>query len=124
MKQTINLICIILGFIFLGIGVIGIVLPILPTTPFIIVSAGLFAKGSNKFHQWLLGTKIYQNYVSDVVTNKSLSKQKKIKILVTVSIIFLTSFILINQIHARICILLVALGHYYYFIFRLKTNDE
>jgi len=54
---------IILGWFFVLLGLIGVVLPILPTTPFMIVAAALFAKSSPRFHQMLLNNK----YVSEVL---------------------------------------------------------
>ncbi|WP_019519144.1 YbaN family protein [Faucicola boevrei] len=48
-----------LGFLFLGIGIIGIVLPVLPTTPFVLLATACFAKSSEKFHHWLINHKTF-----------------------------------------------------------------
>jgi len=47
----------VLAWIFLGLGFVGIFLPLLPTTPFCLLAAFLFSKSSEKYHQWLLGLK-------------------------------------------------------------------
>jgi len=47
------------GFLFIILAVIGIFLPLLPTTPFIILAAYFFSQSSEKYHQWLLNNKIF-----------------------------------------------------------------
>ena len=58
---------IIFGIISFILGTIGVVLPILPTTPFLLLSAFLFLKSSDRFHEYLIQTKLYQKYINEMV---------------------------------------------------------
>ena len=69
------------GFVSLMVGVIGIVLPIVPTTPLILLAGFCFARSSKRFEKWLRNTKIYQFYVADYVETKSISRKRKKKII-------------------------------------------
>ena len=53
------------GLVSLGLGVVGILLPILPTTPFLLLSIACFSRSSKRFENWLYHTKMYQIYVAD-----------------------------------------------------------
>lgn len=55
----------VMGAIFLLLGIIGIFLPLLPTTPFVLLTAFCWARGSNRFHQWLLTHKWFGSMVSN-----------------------------------------------------------
>ena len=55
----------ILGFIFLGIAVLGVFLPLLPTTPFVLLAAGCFAQSSERMHRWILANETFGPMVRD-----------------------------------------------------------
>ena len=118
MRKLVNGICICLGFLSFAIGIVGAVLPVLPTTPFLILSAALFAKSSERFHIWLLSTKLYQRYIGDAVHKKQMTKKAKRNMLVTLGIIF-TIGIIFSPVFAKVIILIVAAGHFYYFLCRI-----
>ena len=67
-----------LGFLFLGFGIIGTFLPIIPTVPFILVAAYFFEKSSEKFYNWLLNNKYFGEHLKDYRINKGITKKNKI----------------------------------------------
>ncbi|HFU4386678.1 TPA: YbaN family protein [Streptococcus suis] len=69
------------GFVSLMVGVIGIVFPIVPTTPLLLLAGFCFARSSKRFEKWLRNTKIYQFYVADYVETKSISCKRKKQII-------------------------------------------
>jgi uncharacterized membrane protein YbaN (DUF454 family) len=73
-----NVLFVAIGIIALSVGVIGIFLPVLPTTPFILVSAGCFMKSSRRLYRWLTGHKILGPYIDNWCKYRAITKQSKI----------------------------------------------
>ncbi|HFI0342444.1 TPA: YbaN family protein [Streptococcus suis] len=78
MKKIVYLVA---GFVSLAIGIIGIVLPIIPTTPLLLLAGFCFARSSKNFEKWLRNTKIYQFYVADYAETKAISRKRKKQII-------------------------------------------
>lgn len=83
----------VLGWISLILGIIGIFLPLLPTTPFVLLAAACFSKSSTRVHQWLLNRPHLGKMVSDWEQKGSISR--KAKYLATIMITLLFSYTLI-----------------------------
>lgn len=110
-----------IGFISLTLGVIGVIFPILPTTPFLLLTSFCFAKGSTKFHNWFTRTKIYEKHLSSFVTNRSMLLKTKICTLAFASVMLLFPLIFVDHIFVKIFIIFLYIFKYYYFIFKIKT---
>lgn len=67
-----------LGIFSLALGIVGIFLPLLPTTPFLLLSAALFAKSSDKLYNWLLNHKYMGTYIKNFREHKCIPLQAKV----------------------------------------------
>lgn len=76
-NRIIRILFMVLGSIFFSIGLIGILLPVLPTTPFILLTAACWAKGSDKFNQWLLKHKVFGEMVKNWQQHRAIPRKAK-----------------------------------------------
>lgn len=114
-----------LGFLSLGLGIIGIVLPGLPTTPLVLLSAYFFSKSSPKFHQWLLDNKLFGKYIKDYQANPSISlKTKIISQLMMWAMILYSVFFLINFFFAKVMVILLGLVGFWYVVIHIPTRKN
>ncbi len=121
MGKTIKVIWIIIGLLSMGVGMIGVILPVLPTTPFLLLSSFCFAKGSDRFHKWFIGTKLYKKHLDSFVKNKSMTLKTKLTILLPASAMLILAFLAMSNIYGRCFIVFLILFKYIYFFTRIKT---
>lgn len=121
MGKTIKVIWIIIGFLSMGLGMIGVILPVLPTTPFLLLSSFCFAKGSDRFHKWFIGTKLYKKHLDSFVKNKSMTLKTKLTILLPASAMLILAFLAMSNIYGRCFIVFLILFKYIYFFTKIKT---
>ncbi len=120
-NKMIRIIFIITGSISLAIATVGIILPILPTTPFLLLTLFCYARGSQKFHAWFISTSIYKKHLDSFVQSRALTLKTKIAILAPVTIMLSIPFILVDNIFMRIFLFILIISKYYYFFRCIKT---
>lgn len=112
---------IVVGLISFALGGIGVVLPILPTTPFLLLSSFCFVRGSERFNRWFRGTKMYKKHLESFVNNRAMTMKQKITILLFADIMLMFPLIILDSILIKVLIILLILIKYWYFMFRIKT---
>ena len=121
-----RLIFLILGCICLGLGTVGIFIPILPTVPFYLATAFCFSQSSQKLHDWFLGTELYKKHLQSFVEKKGMLMKTKISIITTVTLLMGFGFFMMARKGIWIpCIILavVWICHIVYFVFGVKTIE-
>ncbi len=117
-----KLVYLITGCVSLALGAVGSVFPILPTVPFLLLSACCFARSSEKLNNWFKGTKLYRDNLADYVAGKGMTKKAKVRIMVTVTILMSIGFIMMRAVPVgRIVLACVWVFHVLYFVFGIKT---
>ena len=115
---------IIFGIISFILGAIGVVLPILPTTPFLLLSAFLLSKSSDRFHEYLIQTKLYQKYINEMVIERKTTKKKRNQSLFTVTLIFLIAVMITPVWIGKICLLMVMSIHHFIMLKKVEIINE
>lgn len=121
MQKIKKILLVTVGLISIGLGVIGVILPIIPTTPFLLLASVCFVKGSDRFDQWFKGTKLYKKHLETFVESKKMTLKQKITILAVADAMLLIPFITVNNLHMRIFLIVLVLCKFYYFFFRIET---
>ena len=110
-----------LGFLALGIGLIGVILPILPTTPFLLVTSFCFARGSERFHTWFTNSNIYKKHLESFVKERAMTLKQKVVLLSFVNFMLAFPLILVDVLPMRITIIVLIIIKLYYFTFKVRT---
>lgn len=114
-----------LGCVSLALGTIGIVLPILPTVPFYLLTAFCFANSSERLHDRFIHTTVYKKYIGSYFRRRGMTKKAKRLLIGTVTAIMVPGFILMDKVPVgRAIMLVVWMGHIFYFGFKVQTITQ
>ena len=80
----------VLGFLFLGLGVVGVFLPLLPATPFVLLAAACFARSSEKWHRWMLANSTFGPMIRNWEQNRCISW--RVKAIAIASMVFVGGY--------------------------------
>jgi uncharacterized membrane protein YbaN (DUF454 family) len=116
-----KVIYIIIGSLAFGVGMIGIVIRGIPTTPLLLTALFFWSRSSERLATWLENQYFYKKYLHNYVKTKSMALKQKIMIQIFASIMMIISFVLINILIVRVILVLCFIAHHYVFIFKIKT---
>jgi len=123
-SQFIRIFLIITGFISVILGIIGIVLPVLPTTPFLLLAAICFSKSSDKFYFWLLNNRIFGKYIKNYREKRGITIKAKLMVLFFLWLTISTSALYaVNNLHVKILLFVIAIGVTTHILY-IKTLEE
>ena len=119
-----KVIYVIVGCIGLGLGALGAALPLLPAFPFLMLAAFCFARSSEKMDNWFRNTKLYKNNLESFVQGRGMTKNTKIKIMITVTLLMSVGFAMMGSVPVgRIVLACVWVFHIIYFAFGVKNCE-
>ena len=120
-KHPVRIVWLLIGFLAMGLGAVGVVLPVLPTTPFLLLASFCLAKGSARFHRWFTGTKLYKKHLESFVENRTMTLKTKFSLLIPASCMLLLAFLAMQNVYGRVFIIFLILFKYVYFFTRIRT---
>ena len=110
-NKILRIILIIGGTFFVALGILGIFLPLLPTTPFLLLAAALYARSSLRFYNWLLSNRVFGKYIKNNLEGNGMPLQAKI---ISITLLWITilysAFFIIDIIFVRIILICIALA--------------
>ena len=109
------------GLVAFSLGAIGVILPILPTTPFLLLASFCFAKGSERFHVWFINTNLYKKHLESFVKERAMTLKQKVVLLAFADTMMAIPLITVDVLFIRIILIALILFTLYYFIFKIKT---
>ena len=113
---------VIAGSVFVVLGAFGVILPGLPTTPFLILAAACYIRSSQRLYDWLIANKTFGPYLRDYREGKGIPKRAK-KIALIMMTIFVGYAVLfaLDDLFVRIVVLILGMIGFFYVAYRIPS---
>jgi hypothetical protein len=109
------------GFLSFGCAVLGAVLPLIPTVPFLLLCAFCFARSSERVERWFHSTKLYNSVLKDYVSRREMTMKAKLKVVIPSTLMILVASFFVPVTAVRIVMYVVLVGHLVYFFLKVPT---
>lgn len=116
-----------IGTISLGLAYVGVVMPFIPFTPFLLLTAFCYGRSSEKLDKWFKETKLYKENLESFIKGEGMTKKSKTKVMSMITILMAFGFIMMlgkAPMPALITLAVVWIGHMVYFLKFVKTKIE
>lgn len=102
---------VLVGTFFLAIGFVGIIIPVLPTTPLLLLAAACYLRGSERLHRWMIENRIFGEFIRDYTEGRGIKPRQKV---ITLAFLWMTisfsALYLIENLLVRILLFLIAMA--------------
>lgn len=123
-SKVVRILFLVVGSISLALGTVGIIIPVLPTVPFYLLTAFCFVRGSERFAKWFLNSKLYKNHVGNFAKHRVMTVYGEMLLLAFVSALLMTSMWFINKLAMTIVFSVLVACKYAYFVFRVTPVSK
>lgn len=98
------------GSLSLILGIAGVFIPVLPTTPFLLLASFCYLRSSERMYNWLMNHKIFGAYIYSYLTYKAIPKKTKVGTMIFLWSTLIVSMIIVSSLHIRIFLLVVGVA--------------
>lgn len=122
-KSIKKYVLIVLGSLSLTLGIVGIFIPVLPTTPFLLLASFCYIRSSKHLYNWLINHKVIGEYIFNYMTYRAVKLSTKIGALLFLWISLIVSMIFVSNLHLRLFLFAVGVGVSIH-LYSLKTLNN
>lgn len=109
-KSLKKYILILIGSLSLVAGIVGILIPVLPTTPFLLLASFCFIRSSKRLHDWLIGNKLFGEYINHYLKYRAVKRNTKIAAFIFLWISLTLSIVFVHNLYIDLLLVLVGLA--------------